>query len=150
MGKHLGKKRHKKGLTLLELLIVVGILGVLIVIMIPIIIGNLQKSKQRTTMAEMRTISQGVSTYRVDHQNVPQTSSITELHELLTPNYILAFTTLDGWNHQFDYNASTGTYTIESYGRDGIDGGDISHDTKDLYELDIVLSNGSFNASPVQ
>jgi len=150
MAKHINGIKRQKGLTLLELLIVVSILGVLAVIMIPNLIGNLQKSKQRTTMAEMRTICQAVATYRVDHQNVPQTSSISELHSILTPSYILAFTTLDGWNHHFDYNASPNTYTIESYGRDGIDGSNITFETKDDFELDIVLVNGSFSASPVE
>ena len=49
------KKMNKKGFTLAELLIVVAIIAVLVAIAIPVFSSNLEKSKESTDMANIRS-----------------------------------------------------------------------------------------------
>lgn len=49
------KIREKKGFTLAELLIVVAIIGVLVAISIPIFTAQLEKAREATDMANIRS-----------------------------------------------------------------------------------------------
>ncbi len=49
------KKMNKKGFTLAELLIVVAIIAVLVAIAIPVFTAQLEKSKESTDMANIRS-----------------------------------------------------------------------------------------------
>ena len=49
------KKNNKKGFTLAELLIVVAIIAVLVAIAIPVFSAQLEKSKEATDMANIRS-----------------------------------------------------------------------------------------------
>lgn len=49
------KKLNKKGFTLAELLVVVAIIGVLVAISIPIFTSQLEKARQATTEANLRS-----------------------------------------------------------------------------------------------
>lgn len=51
----LKKLRNKKGFTLAELLIVVAIIGVLVAISIPIFTSQLEKAREATDMANLRS-----------------------------------------------------------------------------------------------
>lgn len=48
-------KKNKKGFTLAELLIVVAIIGVLVAIAIPIFTSQLEKSREATDLANVRS-----------------------------------------------------------------------------------------------
>jgi type IV pilus assembly protein PilA len=65
------KKLNKKGFTLAELLIVVAIIAVLVAIAIPIFSKQLEKSREETDIANMRSAKAGaialmLSGYRTD------------------------------------------------------------------------------------
>lgn len=49
------KKLNKKGFTLAELLVVVAIIGVLVAISIPIFTGQLEKAREATDLANIRS-----------------------------------------------------------------------------------------------
>ena len=50
------KKMNKKGFTLMEMLIVIAIIAILIAIAIPTFTSALEKSRQRTDMANVRSL----------------------------------------------------------------------------------------------
>jgi general secretion pathway protein G len=144
-------RRGAAGFTLVELLIVVAILGILAIIAIPKLIEAFNRSKQRATAADMRSISLGLEAYLIDHSFYPSASDIVEVKTALSV-YPYTVPTEDGWRTPFQYAFIDGSpgprsYSVESYGRDKTDGPD-NLDTGELfaYDNDIIISNGTFTA----
>jgi len=146
-----GKPRAAEaGFTLVEILVVLLIVAIVVSIALVNLMNAFDKTKQRATMADMRTISKAIETYMVDH-SVPPTGSgdITALVTVLTPYHSTVLPVVDHWRNTYTY-ASNGAdlYTIESHGKDGLNGGDVTILTRFDFDLDIVLSNGVFVAAP--
>jgi general secretion pathway protein G len=140
----------RRGFTLIELLIVMVVLSVVASIALVSLFGALDRSKQRATMADMRIISRAIEAYIVDH-NVPPVAAggMTGLAAALIPYQTNVLPVADHWRNGYVYDSDvTGAYTIESHGKDGVAGADISVAARSDYELDIVLVNGIFVASP--
>lgn len=142
--------KKNKGFTLVEMLLVLQTITIMALIMIPMLWAAFEKSKQRTTMADMKTIATALATYKIDSNYYPMVGDITQLVNVLTPNYIIDVKVKDAWQHNLDYSANLETYTLESYGRDGANGMNITYHTRDVYDLDILLANGRFTNSPVE
>jgi hypothetical protein len=101
-------------------------------------------------MADMRTVSKALETYQIDQGHYPANGvTIAQLRVILIPYQVNVVPLQDHWQHDYSY-ASDGqnNYTLESYGKDGVDGVNISAATKWQFDRDIVLSNGFFVASP--
>lgn len=75
------KKLNKKGFTLAELLVVVAIIGVLVAVSIPIFTSQLEKAREATDMANIRSIYAQLSadvltdTEVDDNENCPTAAS---------------------------------------------------------------------------
>ena len=54
--------RNKKGFTLVELMVVVAIIGVLVAVSVPIFNSQLEKSREATDLANVRSASAQVMT----------------------------------------------------------------------------------------
>src|SRR5687767_9465578 len=61
----------KAGFTLIELLIVVAIIAILAAIAVPNFLEAQTRAKISRTRADMRTITTGLETYRLDHNAFP-------------------------------------------------------------------------------
>jgi general secretion pathway protein G len=141
---------RESGFTIIELLVVVVIIGIVASIALVSLFNALDKAKQRASMADMRTISKAIETYMVDN-NVPPSDAggIASLVTVLTPYHSSVLPVNDHWQHSYNYTSDRfGNYTIESYGKDGTDGADVSLGSRFDFDLDIVLANGVFVAAP--
>jgi general secretion pathway protein G len=145
-----GRDRHA-GYTLIELLVVMVVLAVVASIALASIWNALDRAKQRATMADMRTVARAVELYQSDHGILPTTTTgIEGLKKILVPYQSSVIPTRDHWGHELGYivDVANRRYTLQSYGKDGLDGGDITLATKLQFNADIVLSNGQFVAAP--
>jgi general secretion pathway protein G len=144
------KRRGSEGFTLLELLVVVAIIGVISAIAVPALQTALDKSRQRSTMADMRSIATGVQLYEIDHSLFPADATpAAALVLLLQPHTKQILPHKDTWHHDYVYNSDAATwYSIESFGRDGIDGVNITPDTAMQFNLDLIYSTGRFANAP--
>ena len=158
------------GFTLVETLVVVAILGLLAAISIPLTINSINRSKQAQSMANIRAIAvawemrnadvkaynAAGATYRLPTITV----TATNLATILSPTYIRAIPTRDGWNTPLDFlsdaqigsrTAQAKTYAIRSRGRDKVlagTGRTYTIGATTNFDCDIVYSQGAFQVYP--
>ena len=143
--------RKDSGFTLIELLIVVAIIGIIAAIAIPNLLNAIDRSKQKRTMADMRSIGTSCEEYSIDNNFYPVATTqgnVSVISANLTPTYIKVVPTADGWNWNIQYGSAAGgsSYTVRSLGKDGTKNG-ISGQTQD-FNCDIVFQVGQFTAYP--
>lgn len=119
-------RNRQGGFTLIELLIVVAIIGIIAAILIPNLLDAIQKAKQKTTLADQRTIGTAVFSFITDRvsgaaagrsatttYNAPTDAiTIDEIRTLLISNdgsdpddtrvnYIQEIPENDGWGNAY-------------------------------------------------
>jgi len=131
-----------QGFSLIELMIVCAIISILAAIAIPGLLSSLDKSKQVSTLALLRSYSSALEIYNADNITYPVTTDMNQLVEVLKP-FSETLRTDDEWGHSLHYEVTTGAdYTIRSYGKDGIPGAYVTPQTRYVFELDLGVSNG--------
>jgi general secretion pathway protein G len=157
----------QKGFTLIELLVVVMIVGIIASIAIPNLMTALERSRQKRTMADMRSLAtaweaRSVETgrYNAAGAGIPGVQSVVDVNELeyqISPTYIKTMPKNDGWRHPFELftdqswggTAPANAYAIISPGRDGrFSTTSTSGGATTNFDCDIIYTNGSFIQYP--
>ena len=141
------KLGSRDGFTLVELLVTIAIIGILASLAMVALLQALDRAKQRSTMADMRTVSKAIEAYQVDVGRIPQ-GDLPSIADLLIPYQINVVPLTDHWSNPLTYTASADSYSLESHGKDGVDGPNITLGNRADFDLDILLSDGVFIASP--
>ena len=150
--------RRQKGFTLIELLIVVAIIGIIAAIAIPNLLNAINRSRQKRTMADIRTIGTAAEAYAVDWSFYPNTNDADQLitstwSTLISPIYVKKTPQEDGWRNEFNVRSESRFYSIGSAARDKEFEGALNSTsynrvpTTDM-DCDIVYSNGTFMSYP--
>lgn len=137
------------GFTLIELLIVVAIIALIATLAAPGLQDAMQKGKRTATMADLSTLGKAIIAYDLEYDTYPISSlaNIGALAGLLEPRYIAEVPKQDRWKHEYQYEGSVSSFTIISYGKDGVPSGPIRGKIE-AYTDDIRYSNGKFVTKP--
>ncbi len=139
-------------------MLVLYIPGIIAAIAIPNLLTAMQRSKQKRSMADIRTIAVAVEAYATDHNAYPAVRTIDELVPFLEPTYSKSLPRVDGWGTPYFYEPAQCTpscagYYVASAGKDGsLDRPLSEYGTEFVANTnvseDIVFANGSFVRAP--
>ncbi len=131
---HRRRASVEAGFTLIEIMVVVFILGLLITLVAPRILGRTDEARQTKAAADIKSIEQALSLYKLDNGSFP----ITEqgLQALVAPpttgpparrwnaEGYLEKVPLDPWGQPYVFQSDGNRYVVLSFGADGVEGGE--------------------------
>lgn len=109
--------KRKRGFTLIEMMVVIAILGVLAAIIAPNVLGRAEKAKVTAAVTNIKNLDGAIELYKIDNSKFPST-----LNELV-PDYVKEVND-DPWNNPYQYSTNGSSYTLFSFGADGVEGGE--------------------------
>ncbi len=126
--RHLTRRR---GVTLIEMLVVLVIIGLVATLTTLAVTGILGSSKQKTARAQMSSLQSGVMTFKIDQNRYPATLDDLETAPAGLPKpfppggYLLTKgVPLDPWGRPYQYAVGGEEgFTITCLGEDGTVGG---------------------------
>lgn len=118
--------QNNKAFTLVEILIVMGILGVIFGLLAPRFGDSQQKSKQKEAKIQIGLISNALAQYNMDCGKYPSTlDGLVKADDCSNwgPNAYYTKKLKDPWGTDYVYEVSGGEFILRSLGRDGKEGG---------------------------
>ena len=117
--------RYDKGMTLIELLIVVAMIGILSGIAITQFYSAIRRTRVNRTLTELRSIMNSMDIYMIDHDHYPIQGNFIDLAEVVSDNDFAAYyrgAVNDPWGKPFRYRTDPSgvTYMIKSFGADKV------------------------------
>src|SRR5208283_5597529 len=110
-----------RGMTLIEIMVVITIIGLIAAAVTVAVLPQLQKAQVDRVTLDIKQIEGGLKLYYARKGNYPDTA--TGLKGLVDQQ-ILDKVPQDPWNHDYIYVLERGKPIITSYGRDGVPGGE--------------------------
>ncbi|MHB1844073.1 MAG: type II secretion system major pseudopilin GspG [Deltaproteobacteria bacterium] len=115
-----------RGMTLIEIMVVVAILGMIAGVVGVAVMGRFAEAKRSTADLDIKGFEDGLRLYKLKHSRFPTTAE--GLGALYSERYLDGELKKDPWGNDYVY-LSPGTvhpdsYDILSYGADGKPGGD--------------------------
>lgn len=131
-------------------LLVLAIIGILAAIAIPNLLTAQQRSKQKRTMADIRSIATAIEAHRQAKGAYPVGGSLEEMRPALR-EYLDRLPVKDGWNNDITFASSASGYVLGSGGKDGeLDRAPAEYTKGETehFDCDIIFANGSFVQYP--
>jgi len=127
--------KQRKGFTMIELLMVIGIIGLLAVFLVPNLLGGRDRAKETAVKGVLHTVQLAVEAYEMENLVYPLEKNIPL--ESLANNYLIpggylasvpknpftgkAYTDGDkAGKIIYSYDDAKGQYNIKAYGRSGL------------------------------
>jgi general secretion pathway protein G len=123
--------RAGAGFTLIEIMVVVFILGLLVTLVAPKIIGRTDEARRTKALADVKGIEEALHLFKLDNGFYPTTDQ--GLQALVTrpsnarnysPDGYLDKLPIDPWGNPYVYFSDGQDYIVKSYGGDGQEGGE--------------------------
>ena len=121
----------ESGFTLIEIMVVVFILGLLVTLVAPKIIGRTDEARRTKAMADIKGIEEALHLFKLDNGFYP--SSAEGIAALVqkpanarnyNPDGYLDKLPVDPWGNNYAYFSDGQEFIIKSYGADGQEGGE--------------------------
>lgn len=133
--------KNSRGMTLVEIMIVLAIIGGLMAVLLPNITGQMDKARVKETQIEMSRIIDGLNRFNIDCGTFPK--SLEGLVQApgdecanWGPDPYLKKMPKDAWGRDYIYEYDgSNNYTLKSLGKDGREGG--SGNEKDIDAADL-------------
>ncbi len=118
-------RASQRGMTLLEIMVVITILGLIAAAVAVNVVGQLDEAKVKQAKTDLHTLENCLDLYKVDKGHYPSTEE--GLPALVTAGKCKAQLN-DPWGHPYVYlfpgQVHPDSYDVKSYGADGQAGGD--------------------------
>lgn len=115
------RRANRRGMTLIEIMVVVTIIGVMTAGVGIAVMNSLHSAKVSQARADFKTIENGLKLYQTKKGKLPDTGSGLKA---LMDQGILDKQPLDPWGNEYVYMNEAGKAVITSYGADGGPGGE--------------------------
>ncbi len=126
---HRTARAAERGMTLIEIMVVITILGLIAAAVAVNVVGQMGKARVETARTDVHKITEGVDTFKVMKGRYPTTEEGIGI--LIKENILKANKDgklVDPWQHEYIYlypgQAHPESYDVKSYGGDGQPGGD--------------------------
>ncbi|HEY2807307.1 MAG TPA: type II secretion system major pseudopilin GspG [Steroidobacteraceae bacterium] len=129
-------RRYARGFTLIEIMVVVIIIGLMASLIVPAVIGQVDKAKITKAKGDIRALETALTMYRLDNSKYPTTDQgltalVTQPADPTIKNWkpggYLQRVSKDPWGNDYQYG-NPGThgkeYDLYTLGADGAPGGD--------------------------
>jgi general secretion pathway protein G len=118
-------RRRERGMTLIEIMVVITILGLIAAAVAVNVVGSLGEAKIKQAKTDLHTIENCLDLYKVDKGRYPSTEE--GIQAVVAAGKCKAGMK-DPWGHDYVYmypgQAHPDAFDIKSYGADGQPGGD--------------------------
>jgi general secretion pathway protein G len=130
------RRRADSGVTLIEMMIVLVIIGIVAALVVPNVIGRPDEARVAVATADLRTIAASLEMYRLDNRSYPTAAQgLSALSDRpsappVPVNWVaggyLPEVPVDPWGNAYAYAVTSGNggYEIVSLGADGQPGGE--------------------------
>ena len=121
----------QKGFTLVEILVVLGIIGVITTLLLPNVLSSGEKAKRKTTTIQLAKISNAINEFYSDCDQLPE-----DLDNLLDDpgpdiceswgpdSYVKEKELMDPWKGDIIFERTGSKFILKSLGADGVEGGE--------------------------
>jgi len=122
----------KKGFSLIEVMIVIVILGLIASLVVPNLVGQSEKAKEKLVCVQMKSLKDSLDSFKIDQGKYPTTSEgldvlvkNTNYKNYPKDGYLNSkHIPLDPWGHKYIYINNNSNIDIISLGADGKEGGE--------------------------
>lgn len=137
------RRRRETGFSLVELLVVLALVMIIGMLTVSQFLGAYDRSRQRSTLADLRSIASANGTYALD--NGDYAVGLADL----APYHMGTMPAVDRWGYAWGYEYTDNAYELKSRGSDGAEGPPPPMSWPgEPFECDLVVQNGTFVQVP--
>ncbi|MEN9785200.1 MAG: hypothetical protein RLZZ299_464 [Pseudomonadota bacterium] len=115
----------RRGMSLVEIMVVIAIIGVLMTVVAVNVVGYLDEANASATKIQIKNMESALTTYAAKHRGkYPSTGEGLDAAKKFFPNNTVP---TDAWGNAFQYRSpgnGSAAYEIISLGKDGREGGE--------------------------
>jgi general secretion pathway protein G len=122
---------QQAGFTLIEIMVVVFILGLLVTLVAPRIIGRTDEARVTKAKADIKAIEEALNMFKLDNGFYPSSAEGlaalvqgTPRAKRFNPDGYLSKIPIDPWGNEYLYQSDGRDVVVLSLGADGVEGGE--------------------------